>query len=240
MRIVFSRKGFDSASGGGPSPIVNGRPVSLPIPAGAASRTRYADLGLDAHVGRASRGRIAPDALCHHDPMFLPGGTCLFGQCGAAQTHLLNQGVGSGDVFLFFGLFRAEGRELHHRIFGFLEVEEMIDLRTCAPQTREALAAHGHPHALAMHAGNDAVWRGKGRQASSAPDELRLTVLGGPPSVWRRPAWLRHDGLTYHHRADRWQPGRLRSVSRGQEFVAEVGSRPAPREWLAQIIRAMA
>jgi hypothetical protein len=32
VRIIFSRKGFDSASGGCPSPIVDGMPIPLPIP----------------------------------------------------------------------------------------------------------------------------------------------------------------------------------------------------------------
>lgn len=29
MRVIFSRKGFDSAAGGAPSPIIDGGPVSL-------------------------------------------------------------------------------------------------------------------------------------------------------------------------------------------------------------------
>jgi hypothetical protein len=32
MKIVFSRKGLDSGAGGFPSPIIDGRPISLPIP----------------------------------------------------------------------------------------------------------------------------------------------------------------------------------------------------------------
>ncbi|MCY1157341.1 MAG: hypothetical protein MOP51_361, partial [Citricoccus sp.] len=63
---------------------------------------------------------------------------------------------------------------------------------------------------------------------------------GGPPSLWRRPEWLRRGGLSYHDRADRWLPGgRLRAVSRGQEFVADVGHRKAPREWLARVVDAI-
>lgn len=46
MRIIFSRKGFDTGSGGKPSPIVDGRPISLPIPATRNSRTTYAILAL--------------------------------------------------------------------------------------------------------------------------------------------------------------------------------------------------
>ncbi|MEO1731323.1 MAG: hypothetical protein AAFR64_11360, partial [Pseudomonadota bacterium] len=104
MRIIFSRKGFDSSAGGGPSPIVEGRPVSLPIPdSKGLSRTTYGDLGLGEHAAKASRGRLGGDHLCHHDPMFLADGSCAFGQTGAAQTHLERQGVGLGDVFVFFG-----------------------------------------------------------------------------------------------------------------------------------------
>ena len=234
MRIIFSRKGFDSASGGGPSPIVDGRPVSLPIPAGAASRTSYGDLGLGdlAHV--ASRGQHGPDDLCHHDPMFTDEGTCLFGQVGAAQTHLANRGVGVGDVFLFFGLFREDGGDPHHRIFGYLEVGEVIAVADGVP---EWLVEHRHPHALAMHGTNDTIYVGPGGVANRASDALRLTVPEGPPSLWGRPDWLRKGGLSYHDRSDRWlRGGRLRSVARGQEFVADVGKRTAPRDWLARII----
>ncbi len=233
MRIIFSRKGFDSAAGGGPSPIVDGRPISLPIPAGAASATTYGDLGLGDHCARASKGRHDAEALCHHDPMFLPDGRCLFGQVGAAQTHLANQGVGVGDVFVFFGLFREEGGDPHHRIFGFLEVEELIALVDGVP---DWLVDHGHPHALAMHGKNDTIYAGPGQTAVRASDALRLTIPEGPPSLWRRPDWLKPGGLSYHDRPDRWAGAqRLRSVARGQEFVADIGRRQAPREWLARI-----
>ncbi|MBU1606188.1 MAG: hypothetical protein KKD08_05190 [Alphaproteobacteria bacterium] len=242
MRIVFSRKGFDSAAGGGPSPIVGGRPLSLPIPAGAASRTSYDALGLGEHAQRASLGLIVGGDMCHHDPMFLAdedrGGTCLFGQSGAAQTHLVNQRVGVGDVFVFFGLFREEASgEPHHRIFGFMEVADIVDVRAAAlPE----LVAVGHPHALAPHGNNDVVYRGPGATARTAPNSLRLTVAGGPPSLWQRPSWLHRGGLSYHDRADRWLPGkRLRSVARGQEFVADIGKRQAPRDWLASVIAAI-
>jgi len=35
-----------------------------------------------------------------------PGWRPLLGQHGAAQSHLCNESVGPGDLFLFFGLFR--------------------------------------------------------------------------------------------------------------------------------------
>lgn len=241
MRIIFSRKGFDSSAGGGPSPIVarpdgGGKPISLPIPdSKGASRTTYDALGLGELGTTASRGKLSGADLCHNDPMFLPGGTCNFGQCGAAQTHLDRQGVGVGDVFVFFGLFAEEGGgERHHRIFGYLRVEEIVRLAEGVPQE---LLDCDHPHAIAMHASNDAVWRGEGRVASRASEALRLTVPGGPPSLWNRPSWLKHGGLSYHDRKDRWLPGdRLKSVARGQEFVADIGRRQAPRDWLSGVI----
>ncbi|TRD11824.1 hypothetical protein FGU71_08120 [Erythrobacter insulae] len=235
MRIVFSRKGFDSSAGGGPSPIVDGRPCSLPIPAGTASRTTYADLALGEHAAHASRGKVGADDLCHHDPMFCDDGACVFGQHSAAQTHLERQGVGVGDAFVFFGLFADEiTGEPHHRIFGYLRVEETIALAEGIPAD---LINLGHPHALALHSSNDVIWRGEGRTANRASDALRLTVPGGPPSLWQRPDWLKRGGLSYHDRADRWvRGGKLQSVARGQEFVADAGRRKGPRQWLEQII----
>lgn len=238
MRIIFSRKGFDSAAGGGASPIVSGYPISLPIPSGGHSVTTYTDLGLADLAHAASRGKITGSDFCHHDPMFRDDGMCLFGQCSAAQTHLVNQGVGIGDVFVFFGLFREEVTgEPHHRIFGYQRIESIVDLVTCSDPERGEFAAIGHPHALGMHAKNDVIYVGEGRTAQHDSAALRLTVPGGPPSLWQRPDWLKRGGLSYHDRADRWlRGGRLRSVARGQEFVADIGRRRAPRLWLDQIL----
>lgn len=243
MRIIFSRKGFDSSAGGGPSPIVEGKPVSLPIPAGrGVSRTTYDDLGLGQLASWSSRGKISGGDHCHHDPMFLPDGTCAFGQCSAAQTHLERQGVRAGDVFVFFGLFAEQldgGRrgEPHHRIFGYLKIEDLFPLARDVPA--QFLDLH-HPHALEMHAANDCIWFGEGRTAQRASDALRLSVPGGPPSLWIKPPWLRKGELSYHDRDDRWMRGGvLRSVARGQEFVADIGRRKAPREWLDQIVDAI-
>lgn len=237
MKIVFSRKGFDSAAGGAPSPVAGGVPVSLPIPAGAASATSYGDLGFGDLVERATRGRILRDALCHHDPMFIPGGECLFGQCGAAQTHLANRGVGVGDTFLFFGLFQGKDGGRHHRIFAYMQVDAVQPVARLDPAERHRLLELGHPHVLAMHGRNDTIYRGPGCCVQRADPALRLTVPEGPPSLWQVPRWLRETGLSYHERESRWMPdGRLQSVSRGQEFVCDVGARARPRRWLEEIV----
>ncbi|KLI64941.1 hypothetical protein [Aurantiacibacter marinus] len=238
MKIILSRKGFDSSSGGGPSPIVDGRAISLPIPdTQGISRTSYGALGLGDHAGRASRGRLTGHDNCHNDPMFTGAGRAYLGQCGAAQTHLANHGVGAGDLFVFFGLFRDGKAPAHHRIFGFLEIEQVVHLATCDAGQRGELVALDHPHALGMHASNDAVYCGRGVSNAPACSELRLTVPGGPPSLWQVPSWLHAAGLSYHSKPDRWLPDhRLQSVARGQEFVADVGDRKDAHRWAAQII----
>ena len=137
MKLIFSRKGFDSSAGGVPSPLVDGRPISLPIPTRMPTPTRYADLrdGVAELVTDLTRGRVAADRPCHLDPdldanslVRLPGWRGVLGQVSAAQSHLSNNGVGRGDVFLFWGLYRPVVRSpagmwtyagmAEHRLFG--------------------------------------------------------------------------------------------------------------------------
>jgi len=238
MRIIFSRKGFDSAAGGGPSPIVSGRPLSLPIPCTKGlSPVTYGDLGLGEHAAKASRGKLGAGDACHFDPMFREDGTAILGQCHAAQGHLVKQGVAEGDVFVFFGLFDSADEGRHHRIFGFLRIERRIDLVTCEEATRAAYRSIGQPHAFGLHAGNDMLYVGRGAAARSAPASLRLTARGEKPSQWIVPPWLHRTGLSCHEAPWRWGEGwRLQAVSRGQEFVAHVGDDPEPRAWLDQVI----
>ncbi|MEQ5787537.1 hypothetical protein J3454_06490 [Erythrobacter sp. NFXS35] len=241
MRIILSRKGFDSTSGGGPSPIVAGRPHSLPIPdRKGLSPVTYGDLGLGAEAAQASKGRFGPDDACHHDPMFLAGGTAILGQCHAAQGHLVKQGVREGDVFLFFGLFDGEGEGRHHRVFAYLVIEQRIDLVTCDEDTRARYRTLGQPHAFGLHGANDMLYVGRGPAAKTVPASLRLTAPGEKPSQWIVPDWLHRTGLSCHDAAWRWgEEGRLQAVSRGQEFVAPVGGDPEPRAWLKSMIAAI-
>lgn len=241
MKLVLSRKGFDNSAGGFPSPIVDGAPTSLPIPARSRSRTSYDDLGLGALVERATAGRIAGASLCHHDPMF-EDGRCAFGQAGAAQTHLDNQGVTIGDVFLFFGLFaRPDGRDPHHRIFGYLRVTHRHRL---GPDPREVDQPAGfpapHPHVMGSWPRNNTLWLGQGRTAVNDDQRLRLSRIGGPISRWRVPRWLRRVGLTYHSREDRWTgEHELRTVGRGQEFVADITASDEALMWVGNVIDAI-
>lgn len=175
FRIILSRKGFDSSSGGGPSPILpDGRMISLPIPYAPGSRVAYADIAMGSGpetmgglVEDLSNGRTQRDALAHLDPDLdshaiarASGWLPAFGQCEASQTHLVNRGVGAGDVFLFHGWFRAVSRLPDGRwrfvagapdlsvIYGWLQIGEVIDLeRTTPAEAAECRPwLRGHPH----------------------------------------------------------------------------------------------
>ena len=84
-----------------------------------------------------SKNKIRPTDTCHNDPNLLTG---QFGQVGAAQTHLENNKVGIGDLFLFWGWFR-ETKKIknkilfdkrdpgHYRLFGWFQIGKVIELR---------------------------------------------------------------------------------------------------------------
>ncbi len=238
MRIIFSRKGFDSAAGKAPSPIINGRPFSLPIPTSWRSETTYEILGLGEIVENASNGRIARNKLCHEDPMF-SGKRCAFGQTGSAQSHLRNQGVAIGDVFLFFGLFSDEiTNEKHHRVFGYQKVEKIHELGTHPTEDDQPVGFPSrHPHTLGEWNNNNTLYLGEGATCMTASKELRLTQDGGPISTWKIPHWLFKTGLSFHGKKERWiAPDTLNLVARGQEFVCDIGTSHEPATWLDKMI----
>jgi hypothetical protein len=241
MRVIFSRKGFDSAAGKAPSPIIEGEPISLPIPTKRRSETSYRHAGIGEIVEHMTKGRIGADDLCHEDPVFL-NGRWAFGQTGAAQSHLEKNGVGIGDVFLFFGLFASrEGRDRRHRIFGYLEVNEVrrLGCRPAKSDNPEGFLRR-HPHTLGEWNENNTLYLGSGVKVRNALPCLRLTKPGAMPSVWSVPTWLKTAGLTYHGNPTRWVSDQeLHVASRGQEFVSDIGDQAAPREWLRTLQAAM-
>ncbi len=247
MKIVFSRKGFDTTAGGVPSPIVAGVPVSLPIPADARSTTRFGDLGHGTCIEALTRGRLTRESLCHDDPMFGPSPSgeemAWLGQYGAAQGHLEKHGVGVGDHFVFFGLFAEPVTgERHHRIFAHMEVRQVGRPEALAARPDWIAPPRPHPHFLGQWPANNTLWIGPAHRARNAGPALRLTAPGGPLNLWDVPGWLKQRGLTYHERPERWKRAtarhgpRLDSARRGQEFICDAGRATAPRRWLAAII----
>jgi len=167
MRLILSRKGFDTSAGGMPSPILpDGRMISLPIP-DKQSPIRYADISINGEniaplVSNFTRGRVKPHYGTHLDPDLstgnlprIAGWRPIFGQTGAAQGHLCKNGVQKGDLFLFFGLFRRatltsgkysllKGSPLIHAVWGWLQIGEILPVDS-SKKLLPAWAGY-HPH----------------------------------------------------------------------------------------------
>ena len=158
MRVILSRKGMDSgntgidangkATGGIPSPIFreDGRMVSLPIGGGTCQMNElsFEGLSLGVIVKDLSNGRLSSRMDVHRDPDLYHGlikrprnWRPAFGQVTRDVTHLEDNGVCTGDLFLFFGWFRevarahvagilkwqyVRGAPDLHVIFGWLQV----------------------------------------------------------------------------------------------------------------------
>ena len=122
-KLILSRKGFDSGSGGCPSPIFpDGTMFSLPIPSGdeeAFEDLQHGDVDIASVVTGVTNGRMSGRDRVHFDPdinfdtyRYRKNRAAwqqwrgILGQTGIAQGHLDKQGVGTVDIFLFFGLYR--------------------------------------------------------------------------------------------------------------------------------------
>jgi hypothetical protein len=170
MKVVLSRKGFDSSYGGMPSPILpDGRLVSLPIPSRTDRNTladiNFPEIDIAKLICDLSKGRLSHATQVHLDPDLdrslrtrIEGWRPALGQTGSAQSHLAKCDVGAGDIFLFFGWFReaeqcngtwrySPGAPDLHVIFGWLEIDQVVPIVT----HRDAALAQfpwiaNHPH----------------------------------------------------------------------------------------------
>jgi hypothetical protein len=187
-----------------------------------------------------------------------PGWRGALGQVSAARAHLANQMVGAGDLFLFWGLFRPvetrEGRWRYvsrpvHAIFGWLQVAEVLHNPGGGPVNGHPWLER-HPHVKPGWGEDNTIFLGENIATSLSRElpgfgvfrrPLVLTAAEAPfPSLWQVPDWLHPaeagTGMTYHP-PQRWlDEQRLRSAARGQEFVADVSSRPAALEWVLRVI----
>lgn len=169
MKIILSRKGFDSSSGGVPSPIFpDGRMLSLPIP-DKNSPIRYQDIRwheydvgsivsslTNGRVPASYRAHLDPD-LCHRSLVRSRGWRPIFGQTGGSQGHLRNNGVQKGDLFLFFGLFQDVAVESNriawnrtssrrHILWGWFQIDQVIQPDSCDRSKYEWALYHPHFH----------------------------------------------------------------------------------------------
>jgi hypothetical protein len=276
VKLIFSRKGFDSQYGRVPSPILpDGSLQTFPIPSAHGRPLRDISCGSHALHKLAedlTRGAVNANTSVHLDPDLQAGSVSRrsgwrpsLGQVAAAQQHLRKQGVGPGDVFLFFGWFRhAEqvgGRWQYvreapgvHALFGWLQVGSMHKVGD-GPSPDWL---HDHPHVQhaarigmdnTVYVAGDSVAGSAGSLPAAGtfkdwgPD-LQLTAQGATRSIWRVPRWLLKDpqrpGLSYHGDPGRWSVERdsclLQTVGKGQEFVIDMGDCGEASHWLQALV----
>ncbi len=218
--------------------------VSLPIPLKAAPKT-YNDIAAlpGCNMGDLVRdlapARIRPEFQAHLDPDLrreaLPrprGWRPLFGQIGQAQSHLAKHGIGPGDLFLFFGLYRrveqraaryefVRGARASHMLFGWLQVESA---HTVDQRSDPLSWAADHPHFHMAANPRNVVYVSKRyldlpgleRKVPGAgvfgkySRHLELTASDAKgSSEWQLPRWFEprsgRPPLSYHGKAERWR-----------------------------------
>jgi Nucleotide modification associated domain 3 len=289
MRLILSRKGFDSRAGGVPSPVFqdqSGTMVAMPIPSKQKNNFTYdqiskAGLSLGHLVGMLPRSKVTAVDNAHLDPDLerssLPrssGWKPAFGEAGIAQRHLKKQSIGKGDLFLFFGSFRLatlvdqkiafSAQKPIHAIFGWLLVEEVVELQSIRDPYPLCIADHPHvkndyrnntiyiatPDLTSLDSSLNEI-PGGGAFDKFSPG-LLLSAPNQSQSVWRLPAWFLHSNpallLTYHpHKRlkngkARWTPlssgtCHLTTVGQGQEFVLDCQHYPLAMNWVIQILQ---
>ena len=170
MKIILSRKGFDSSNGGIVSPIMeDGTLVSFPIPSddndsfddlvycGQSYRKILQDLNYKEHP-KYHNCHVDPDLTIDRRKNNIDGWRPVFGQVNASAAYLLNNvKVDIGDLFLFFGNYhkvkRVDGKYQYIKntgdfysdndlqiIWGYLQVGEIIK----EPEKQNEY--HWHPH----------------------------------------------------------------------------------------------
>ncbi len=249
--------------------LPDGRLLALPIP-DDASPVRYeaiCDTPSIAQLASHLSGRrlykkgahLDPDLIAEHRPRH-PDWQAVLGQQAAAEGHLVNQGVGRGDLFLFFGLFRAvayrgrrwrfvPGTHAYHALWGWLWVAEKREVSTALS------AVYGeHPHLHGARGRRNALYMAAPRLpwCAGLPGAGCFSHLGiqgrltdpqaRQPSAWRLPRWMypgSRTPLSYHHRLSRWQLGEdacyLQAAARGQEFVLDTQAYPESQKWLRDL-----
>jgi hypothetical protein len=278
VKIILSRKGFDSSAGGVASPLFpDGTLLSLPIP-DQNGTVPYGDLcwgeyPLGDLVESLTHNRIDRQTRAHLDPDLYsairarpPAWRPLFGQDGAAQSHLVNQGVGVGDLFLFFGWFRSvelthgqyrfvKNAPDLHLLYGWLQVGAVL---MGAQVAAAPVWAATHPHCVGGRGTRNTLYVASDRltldgHVTAFPgagyflnyqNDRCLTAPGRLRTHWRLPRWFYpQEGkppLSYHTDYNRWSCdddyAYLRSAMRGQEFVLDTQHYPKAIAWVNSLL----
>ena len=260
MRIILSRKGFDSENGCQASPIMpDGTLLSFPIPSNDS--TLYQDIFykdktyFDIIKELNQSTKLKPNSGCHLDPDInyycinrSNDWTGIFGQAEAAQGHLQNNKITMNDIFLFFGWFKetelvhgklqykAEARDLHI-IFGYLQIGNIY--KDNFPDWTKY-----HPHAKFKSVKNNCLYTASEKLSfeSNLPGygifkfnkKLVLTKDNETRSRWDLPEYFKKVKISYHNESS-FMNGYFDSAKKGQEFIIESNSDVS--NWAKEIIK---
>lgn len=241
--------------------------LSLPIPS-ALDTLGYDEIAapgdrcLREIIDELAAGARIADKGAHLDPDLLrgarsrlPGWCPTLGQISAAATHLQNQGVSVGDLFLFYGWFRhteksgdglrfRRGSNGYHVIFGYLEIGEIL---RAPAHTDLPPWLRDHPHAapsrMAKPTNTVYVATRKFSLHPSYPgagvfrfDERNvLTKKGQSRSRWNLDSALFQNVKISYHSKTAWRNGYFQSYPRAQEYVIHADELIV--SWASQLIR---
>ena len=265
MKLILSRKGMDSKAGKMPSPILpDGTLLSLPIP-DKNSGLSYGDIVYNGKTYMEIIQELKPTfdecKCCHLDPDIRDDITHpenwkpAFAQHHAAASYLDNNGVGEGDLFLFFGWFRqseydSEGKLRFvrsakdlHIIYGYMQVGSVVR------SLEEIKNNYGyHPHANITDSSNRLY---VARDVLSFADCVKgygtlkydkctvLTKDGFSRSKWEIPQCFYSDDVTISLNGDLFKTDEngvkyFQSPRRGQEIV--INATDGIMDWVKTII----
>ena len=267
MKVILSRKGMDSKSGGIANPILpDGTLLSLPIPDKTAG-TAYKDLYYKEQSFKEIICQLYPkfdfneNQTCHLDPDIyedIEGRTATdkwkpaFGQHGVSAVHLDKLSVGVGDIFLFYGMFQktvyqpdktlcfVRNSPIVHIIYGYMKVGKILRVQ------QEIERYSWHPHSINPDRPNNRLYLPDTYGTFQYDDSLVLTKEGQDNRrLWTLPAFFGKDGISISWQGDN-RPvlkdgyAELYSGCRGQEFVVTASTPKQERnlcEWVVRLIQ---
>jgi hypothetical protein len=240
MKVIFSRKGFDSKYGGGCSPILpDGKLLSIPIPSiseenGIPYTSISTQNGSYYDIMSQLRLHIPENGLCHFDPDLIPsayprkkGWRGIFGQSFSASSHLKNNEVEIGDIFLFYGSFKKTAynssgslvfidNQILHVIFGYLIIGDIIELGKetmmhFKSKNSSLKWAFYHPHLIndkygernVVYFAKDNIGDKNGYGAFYFNKDLVLSSPNKSRSIWRLPNFFHYqNGIKISRHSD--------------------------------------